>query len=528
MRRFNLLIFALLMTWSLQAQFINNGATVVIQSGATLKVETNFVNNSGTVTNYGTLEVTGNFENNATFTSADPSSLVIFSGNGPSTVKSGGAVLRNVEMDKTSANTELTDAMEIAGDLSFTGTASKLVLGNNNLTLASTSAVNTAGANGYVVTNGSGALIKGITADGTKNMEVGDMNNYSPVSNVITGSLYTSATISARAYTGGLQPKYAETTDYIDREWNVVADGIADYANTMTGTYAAPDDVPDMSTLIKGATYHTGDWRFDGSSGNGTDLVTASTTTDDVLFSGKNFFGKANLKVFLAGPYNAGSMSTALNSILPVTTPYTAAPFNAPSENYSLKPANATDWILVELRDAASPSTILGQKSAWLLSDGSIVGLDGGALRIKNGNPSSIVAIRHRNHLGVRTASGIDVVNPTLFDFSNTAVFGTNPQRNISGTFAMWPGNTLVDGNIKYTGSDNDLDPILNNILSQPANFFGLTTYTYSGYNNYDVNMDGTIKYTGSDNDSDLILNNVLAHPSNLFGLITFIINQQL
>ena len=45
MRRYNLLVFLTLMTVAAQAQFMNLGATVTIQSGATLRVETNIENN---------------------------------------------------------------------------------------------------------------------------------------------------------------------------------------------------------------------------------------------------------------------------------------------------------------------------------------------------------------------------------------------------------------------------------------------------------------------------------------------------
>jgi hypothetical protein len=540
MRKFNFLIFALLITWSAQAQFINNGATVIIQSGATLKVETNFVNNSGTVTNNGTLEVTGHFENNATFTSGS-ASLVKFSGNAASNAKSNLAVLNDVEMAKASANVTLTDAMSINGDLSFTGTASKIVLDGNNLTLAAASDVNTPGANGYVVTNSTGALVKGIAANGPKNMEVGDMSNYSPVSNVVSGSGYTSATISARAYITGLQPKYAETTDYINREWNVIATGITGYANTMTGTYnpaLAPTGDRDGNLMfIKGATYHsnpTPDWRFDGSAGNGSNTVTASTTTSDVRFSGKNFFGKANLKAFLGGAYSAGSMTTTLNSLglLPTTSPYVDAPASVGAGFFAANPT-IVDWVRIELRDPSAPSTPTTFKaSAFIKSDGSIVGLDGTTFPIiKNGFSTSVVVLSHRNHLPIRTPNiGIDVVNPPVMphDFSAGLTFGTNAQRVISGTSVMWPGNALVDGFVRFSGSDNDADVIKNNILSQPGNPFGSLTFSYSAYNVFDLNLDGTIRFSGTNNDKDEIKNNILAHPANPFGSLTYTINQQL
>jgi hypothetical protein len=59
------------------------------------------------------------------------------------------------------------------------------------------------------------------------------------------------------------------------------------------------------------------------------------------------------------------------------------------------------------------------------------------------------------------------------------------------------------DGELKYTGSINDRDPILEAIGGSVA------TNTASGYLQGDVNMDGTAKYTGSFNDRDIILQNI-------------------
>lgn len=499
MRIIYLSVLALMLVTAAHAQFINNGATVVIQSGATLKVETNFINTAGTVTNNGTLEVTGNFQNDATFTSGS-SSLVKFNGNAGSTAKTNGAVFNDVEMAKTSADVTLTDAMTINGNLSFTGTASKIVLGSNDLTMPNTdpleSIVSGAGANGYVVTNGSGAFVKGIDANGTKNMEVGDMSNYSPVSNVVTGSAYTGATIRARAYISGLQPKYAETTDYINREWNVVANGITNYENTMTGTFnpaLAPTGDRDGNLMfIKGATYHsnpTPDWRFDGSSGNGSNTVTASTTTDDVKFSGKNFFGKTNLKAFLQGAYIGGNaMSTFLNpGLLPLISPYGDG--SSVSDGFFIANPTIVDWVQLELRNPVSPGAPTGYTaSAFIKSDGTIVGLDGSSLpRIKNGFSNSVVVLNHRNHLPIRTIdAGLNVVNPTLHDFSlglseafNNPLILTNfSMENLgSGVFGLFRGN--VNGNSVL----NVIDLTLAKAGTNPSQS--------NVYSNSDVNLNG-------------------------------------
>ena len=69
-------------------------------------------------------------------------------------------------------------------------------------------------------------------------------------------------------------------------------------------------------------------------------------------------------------------------------------------------------------------------------------------------------------------------------------------------------GDVLHDGNIQYTGTVNDREPVLQAIGGT------LPTATTSGYHSTDVNMDGEVKYTGAGNDRDIILGNVGLTPT--------------
>lgn len=523
-------MFFLMMSVTIHAQFINNGATVTIQSGATLRIETDFINNSGTVTNNGVLEVKEDFTNAAaaTFTSA-VGSTVKFIGDTPSTVTSNGDAFHHVSMEKTAENITLADAMSVAGTLTFTNDNNKVILGANNLTIQDGGSIASADDNEYVVADGAGSLIKGLSANGTYTHEIGDASNYTPLSSVVSGSTYamSTATLGARVYTGSLQAKYTDATDYINREWQVVASGITDYTNTMTGTYVAGDATGTQS-LIKGSTYHTADWHFDGSN-NAALQVIASTTTSDVKLSGQNFFGRANLKAYLAGAMSGTSMTTTLNSILPLTTPYTAAPFNAPSVTATSIPATATDWILVEVRDASTPTTIISQTSAFILNDGNIVNIDGSALKLKNAVSNGHVALRHRNHLAIRTASPMDLVNPpTLKDFSagtseaytdNTITTNAN-MKLVGSLYSLWAGDVNSDNVVRYLPlaippTPSDAATILTLGLG------GVSSGSLSSvYSIYDVNMDNKVRYLPQaippiPSDAAVILTNTLGGVSN-------------
>ncbi|MBK8828362.1 MAG: hypothetical protein IPO26_17130 [Saprospiraceae bacterium] len=472
MRILYVLMFFLMMSVTIHAQFINNGATVTIQSGATLRIETDFINNSGTVTNNGVLEVKEDFTNAAaaTFTSA-VGSTVKFIGDTPSTVTSNGDAFHHVSMEKTAENITLADAMSVAGTLTFTNDNNKVILGANNLTIQDGGSIASADDNEYVVANDAGSLVKGLSANGTITHEIGDASNYTPLSSAVTGSAYASATLGARVYTGSLQAKYTDATDYINREWQVVANGITDYTNTMTGTYVAGDATGTQS-LIKGSTYHTADWHFDGSN-NAALQVIASTTTSDVKLSGQNFFGRANLKAYLAGALPSGTtMTTTLrtNNLIPLTTPYTIDPFFAPSVTATSIPATATDWILVEVRDASTPTTIISQTSAFILNDGNIVNIDGSALKLKNAVANGHIALKHRNHLAIRTLNPMDLVNPpALKDFTlgtgeaytNNSISNPN-MKQIGSIYAMWNGNGNSNSNVRFSTTFGDYNYLLN------------------------------------------------------------------
>jgi hypothetical protein len=401
-------------------------------------------------------------------------------------------------MAKTANNIELQDAMIVAGQINFASDNNKVVIGDHNLTLTTSGSIASADDNEYVVTNGTGSLIKPIPSGNTYTHEIGDASNYTPLSSVISGTGFTSATLAARVYTTGLTTKYTETSDFINREWEVVASGIADYENTLTGDYVLGDIGLGTQPFIKGATHHGGDWHFDGSS-NAPLKVIASTDVDNVKFSGKNFFGKVNVKAFLQGPYSGGTMSTLLNSIVPANNILEA---NATSSPYAdamasvlpgffLANPNIVDWVKLELRDPNFPSaTTTFKASAFIKNNGDVVGLDGVSLpRVKNGFETSVIVLSHRNHLPIRTVdAGLDVVNPTSqHNFSsglgqaydNTSIANDAMVDLGSGVYGLFRGNANGDLGI------NIIDAAIAKSTSVP-----IKSNVYLGA---DVNTDGAV-----------------------------------
>ena len=243
------------------------------------------------------------------------------------------------------------------------------------------------------------------------------------------------------------------------------------------------------------------------------------------------------VKALLKGPLNGTTMSTTLNTnnLIPIAQPYSGAPWNyagTSTESVTAIPTNVTDWVLVELRDATTPATVVATRAAFILSDGSIVDTDGSSpVEFKNmlaGNYH--IAIRHRNHLAIRTATaqalGTTASGATLYDFTTaqSKANGTNPMVQSGTVYAMWSGDVNSDSNVYNTASPQDASQVVNGVANKTGNTFHLPSYGgyKSVYNVLDVNMDGNVYNTATPQDASNIVNNVANAPGNTFHLPSY------
>ncbi len=137
---------------------------------------------NGTLTNNGTfaldadvggdLKLRGDFINNAAFN--DNNRQIVFYGANSQTVTSGTAHLGYVLINN-SANVFLADEMIIDSDLDFSN--GNIILGGNNLTVIGS--INSADATKYVVTNGTGYLIRSVGVSETI-FPIGTLTGYNP------------------------------------------------------------------------------------------------------------------------------------------------------------------------------------------------------------------------------------------------------------------------------------------------------------------------------------------------------------
>jgi peptidoglycan/xylan/chitin deacetylase (PgdA/CDA1 family) len=198
-----------------------------------------------------------------------------------------------------------------------------------------------------------------------------------------------------------------------------------------------------------------------------------------------------DLKVFLEGAYNgSGTMTTTLSTqgLIPKYQPYKLTPWNyLGTESAATFSTNVVDWVLIELR--SDLTTVVSKRAGLLLSDGSIVDIDGsGPVTFKDVNDGIYyVVVRHRNHLAIMTASPITLSRGSIasynFTTSQSQAYSTvnDPMVPLSGgVFGMVAG----DANNSLIITAADVTPIITNLNN-------------SDYNGADVNMSGIV--TASD-----------------------------
>ncbi|MCD4737204.1 MAG: hypothetical protein K8R53_14265, partial [Bacteroidales bacterium] len=194
-------------------------------------------------------------------------------------------------------------------------------------------------------------------------------------------------------------------------------------------------------------------------------------------FSGENFDNDPNnlitwqlagyqvdLKAYLEGPFLGTEMSTLLNTggFLPLFQPYNTTPWNYSGTEAvtSVPNADIVDWILVELRDApdaasATSGTMIEQQAAFLLKDGSIVGLNGidAIFCVSTITNNLFVVLWHRNSIGIMSAFPLTETGGVYtYDFttgSEQVHGGGNAHKEVAtGVWGMIGADGNADGQI--------------------------------------------------------------------------------
>ena len=174
-----------------------------------------------------------------------------------------------------------------------------------------------------------------------------------------------------------------------------------------------------------------------------------------------------NLTVFLEGPFDGTAMDPAMcqKGLLPLAQPYNQPPWNYQgTESVEEIPSGQiVDWVLIDFRDAAdaasaTPETSIRRQAAFLLSDGSVVGLDGVSPLLFSATVTDklFIAVYHRNHLPILSANEIvltEGVYPYNFSTDVSQVYGGEDGYKLIGTgvCGMVAGDGNADGTVDAT-----------------------------------------------------------------------------
>ncbi|MBS1511188.1 MAG: hypothetical protein JST86_10120 [Bacteroidetes bacterium] len=520
----SVLLLGLLMRLGISAQaqdlYVGSGASMYIGAGGTVAARSNVIlDNAATVGGTGTLLLNG-------------TSAQTIDGGYTST----GPVINTLVINNAAGVSLTGNSLRI--DSSLTLTAGNLYTADKTLVLTDT-ARSHGSATAYIVpASGTGAgyikqlLSQTYSAGTLYSYPTGDTTGtaeYSPISFTLNGG----ATVAAGAYyqlglvNADHPNRISLHTSYITRYWPVTQSGLSNYTISYLGNYTAAD-VVGTATAIKGSTYSAG-WVYNNG-GSATSIVTGDVTNlSNFDVFGQNIGVTVSPKVLLQGAMSGTTMTTTLrnNNLIPASQPYNTASFSNYNggEAVATLPTGITDWVLVDLRDATTPTTIIATRAGLVKSDGTVTDIDGvspvdflGAA----GSGNYYVGIRHRNHLAIRSSATIAATTTASrsYDFTlsqssayqNVAITANAAMKDMgNGRFAMWGGNANSNSNVRYLGPSNDQNFLLNTTLGGNTGLILSNTYS-----NADLNMNGTTRYLGPSNDQNFLLNTVLGGNTGL------------
>lgn len=210
-----------------------------------------------------------------------------------------------------------------------------------------------------------------------------------------------------------------------------------------------------------------------------------------------------NAIVYLEGPYSLGSMMTGLKDEgqIPIDQPFNQAPwFYEGAEHVTTIPEGVVDWILIDMRDASSaaeayPSNSVETQAAFLLNDGTIVGMDGSSVLTFTSSFGfdPFIVVWHRNHLGILSANPPEKTGG-VYHYN----FSTDASQVYGGTLGYKLIDADVYGMVSGDGSgDGSIDGTDKTLWTDDAGT--------KGYKPADFNMDSQVNNTDK---NDFLINN--------------------
>lgn len=193
--------------------------------------------------------------------------------------------------------------------------------------------------------------------------------------------------------------------------------------------------------------------------------ISSNISSGLVVIGGIN----TNLKLFLEGPFNAGTgiMNTSLNTngFLPLAQPYNQSPWmynggeSVPLSFFSSHP-DIVDWVLLEIRSGVDAFTVVARKAAFIRSNGTIVDFrTGNSSVVMDGlaSGSYYVVVHYASHLSVMSSVAITLSSSSpLYDFTTGLgkFYGNDAKLISAGVYGSYAGD--VDKNGLINSSDKN------------------------------------------------------------------------
>jgi hypothetical protein len=503
-----------------------------LSAGAQLYIDnaTFFIDNGAVVT------VQGDVFSNINIQAAGTGKLRM-GGTTAQNINMNGFTVPNLQIDNASANVVMTGAAKVTGALEFTN--GKVQLGNFDLTLGSAGSHTGAGVGKFAETNGTGVFKKEVTAAGNTTLPIGTGTTYTPLQYQLTAGTYNAgAFVAARSVAGTHPNKHPRSSDYLNSYWKLSSGNITGGTKVAVGTYVDPTSVTGLEADIRAMYWNGTTWVIGTAQDAATNTVTAPVPTATQDLYAMNKFLLASPKVFLQGAYNSnfGLMNDLLRNssgangavagtytpgVLPASNVVpTSDPYRTPTYSTSFTHvANATaetistdilkdlanpndqivDWVFLELRTNALPSTVTQTRAALVQRDGDVVDVDGvSPIYFKNLDPNTYnVSVKHRNHLGVRTATGTSLNLTTPLTKINFSAAAANNLSNFTadlggGVFGLWAANANKNLNIRVAGPDANASDFI-----YIKTTLGAAPLLSNQYSESDVNMNRVVRVAG-------------------------------
>lgn len=486
---------------------VNNGSNIYVSDGTTLTFVSDYENlDDGDIRNDGQLHVKEDWTNNGLYGGimSGTSGLTFF--NGVSTQQIKGTTPSEFNNLNIESNVEMYSDVNVWNELYLSG--GKINLLDNNLSYQGWSGISSS-PDYYFIAEGAGRLNMFVDMMIPTTFPIGTAMSYAPLTlstntasdlfgvNLVADVLSTGNSGSTIPeiddcvkLTWNVDAGYSTWVDYnLEVQWNATNEGVDFNRNqSAIGEYHSATWNGNSATAAIGANPYIQSIQNVTSNGSFAvgDMESPMTITLDLI---------VDVTALLEGAYNGYEMLTLLNDDghLPLSQPYHGSywNYNGSESVASIPNAHVVDWVLVELRDAvdatsAIGTTVIERQAAFILVDGTIVGMDGFSdLQFNNAPTQNLfVVVYHRNHLSVMSANPLTESGGIYsYNFSTGATQaysdGQSGQKEIvTGIWGMFGGDGANGGHI------TDFDK--NNIWQPEAGT--------KGYSQADYNLDGQVE----------------------------------